>query len=292
LWWVVEENLLDNRGNYVTSRFVRYIRIHASAVIAWFTWVLCLCLLDTGSASGFPPPRYHNTAERVLGTIGFLAALQPGRDADDATGIIIEAGSMRLFGVPEFGEDGMRVSFLRRSLALSLCGAVTSSPVGSEHAAGISLRMQTATFITIGMRLDGAVTSLETCERSTMLTTSSFVSMQVAQGVSVGWMAEGLHLHGEALRGVDISMCAAAHITGTVTATTTVAIDRWGEVSMGYAASLHVRTFFNAWIGYEGACEQVKTGIGLSGTSWTCEVCVLVHPVLGLSKGFFLQWRH
>jgi hypothetical protein len=263
----------------------------AGKAVALLAWAACMGAFHAGSANGFPPPRFENATERVLGTIGPVAAGQWEPAGDDAQEIIVEAGTIRLFDMADFGVDGIRMSLARSRFAVSLYGTTSSSPVGSEHAAGISMHIKTASRITLGVRLDGALISLDACERPALLSASSFVLTRLSRGLSVGCMAEDLYLSGETLHGVDLSLCAVATFARIATASSMIRIDRWGDTSMGYAASLRMGMFLRGLIGYEGASEQVTTAVALSSSSWTCEVCVLIHPVLGMSKGIFLQWR-
>jgi hypothetical protein len=291
LWWVVAGSAAEQRTLRSNSPLTRNIIPAAGKAIALFVWAACMGAFHAGAAGGFPPPRFENATERVLGTIGPIAAEQSEAAGDVLQDIIVEAGTIRLFDLADFGVDGMRVSLARSRFRASLYGATTSAPVGGEHAAGLSLHAKTASRITLGMRLDGALLSLDGCERSVLLTTSSFVLTRLARGLSVACVAEDLYLRGETLHGIDLSLCAVAQCAHIATAVFTLRIDRWGEVSMGYAASIRMGTHFSGLIGYEGASEQVKTAVALSNSSWTCEVCVLLHPVLGMSRGIFLQWR-
>lgn len=287
----MERNAVDHYAHFSNSPLA-FICIHRTGMlIALVAWAFCMAIVDTRPANGFPPPRFENGTEQVVGTIGRIAANQFTAGTEAGREIIIEAGGIRLFGLPEFGVDGIRISLAKPSFAISLSGAAVSSPVGSEHAAGISMHFDTASRITLGVRLDGALVSLDACERSAMLTTSSFVMTRLVQGMSVACAAEDLYLSGETLHGVDLSLSVVGRFHSNATAKVTFHIDRWGVLSMGYAASLRMGTRFNGLVGYEGASGQLKTAVALSSTSWTCEICVLIHPVLGLSKGIFLQWR-
>ncbi len=287
----MERNAADHRAHFPNSSLA-FIGIHrAGTVIALLAWAFCMAVAYTGPANGFPPPRFENGTEQVVGTIGRIAANQFHADTETGRKIIVEAGGIRLYGLPEFGADGIRISLAEPSFAISLSGAAISSPVGSEQAAGISMHLDAASGITLGVRLDGALVSLKACERSAMLTTSSFVMTRLVQGMSVACVAEDLYLSGETVHGVDLSLCAVGRFHSNATAVVTLHIDRWGALGMGYAASLRMGTRFNGLIGYEGASGQLKTAAALSNTSWTCEICVLIHPVLGLSKGIFLRWR-
>jgi hypothetical protein len=248
-----------------------------------------MCAVNVNVAGSNPPLRFESAAECVAGPIVRFAPTQP--DGDHTNRIIIEAGRMRLFGIPQFGQDGMRLSIDGRRVALSLSGVACTAPVGSEYSAGISVQLDTASMITLGIRLDGVLTSLEACERSAALAASTSVVTRISQRLSVAWLADDLLLYGETLDGVDMSLCAAAHFNPAVTAFITIRIDRWGEVSAGYAASFRMGTLLSGLVGYQGASEQIKTAIELSHNSWTCEICAFFHPVLGLSNGIFLQWR-
>lgn len=289
LWWVVEGNFVTDRRNRRTSRLGNFSRAHAGAMIAAVVWAACICVPCVNVAGGFPPVRFENAAERVTGPIGRIGAV--GSDEDPVGRIIMEAGRMRLFGIPEFGEDGIRVSIIRRRFAFSLSGAACTSPVGSEHAGGISLRIRTSSRVTMGIGLHGALTNLDACERSSALATSTLVVTRISQRVSVAWLADDVPIYGETPGGADMSLCAAGRFEPLVTAFASIRIDRWGKASIGYAASMRMGNLLGGYLGYEGASEQIKTAVELSHNSWTCEICAFFHPVLGLSNGIFLQWR-
>jgi len=263
----------------------------AIGVVQALVWIALTGGAGTDGANAFPPPRFENAAEQVLGTIGHVPAEQfHGVKGGGTHGIIVEAGTIRLFDMDGFGVDGIRVTVRRNRFAMAVHGAVCSSPVGGEQAAGISLRFEPESRISFGMRLDAALLSIESCERASLLSTSSFVTARLGEGCSVGCAAEELYLSAAAPAGVDLSLCAAGHYHRIATGVCQLRIDRRGETSLGYAASLYMGTILRGLVGYEGASQQVKTAVAVASDSWTCEICVLIHPVLGLSKGIFLRW--
>ncbi|NIM21640.1 MAG: hypothetical protein GTN64_04360 [Candidatus Latescibacteria bacterium] len=247
--------------------------------------------LLAGEASGMTRTRFQNAEERVLGTIGVFARDRSLPATEPSSRIALEAGEIQLYGIPDLRLDGLRFTFEGARMGLALSGAFLSAPIGVLKSAGVTAFFELPGDILLAGTLDGSVVDVARMEQVSIATVTGYMLAALSRSVSLGWSIENLRVYGHPVPGADMSVCFAAKPARFFSALSSCHLDRWGTVSVGFGASVYLGWLCSGSLGYDDATEQVKAAVSIGGSSLNCDVCVLFHPVLGVSKGVFVKWR-
>lgn len=253
--------------------------------------VACLCLASGGRAVSLSDAVTRGPEARALGMDRVSASLVFETDAREGARWRVEAGEWTLFEISGLAAGTVSTEARRGRWGGILSAGVLESPVGRESAVS-------AAFLAAGdgrVRLAGEAllesVALDGCRSEHSLSFAVAASARISSRLVLCSRVGGVRAAGAPLPGADASLRLAAFPAGGFSAVVGIAVARDGTLSCGVGSRVRLSRRVSAALGYDDAAAAITGSLTVGIRSLALEAGASAHPVLGVSKAFFVRWE-
>jgi len=214
-----------------------------------------------------------------------------GSDAGGSTRWKLDAGEWTLFEIDGLAVRACAAEVLRGGWGAIAAVGVLSCPVGTWSVLEGSVLGAARDDIGLCAGASLETIALDGCRKEARASLFLEAAVRFSPALVVCTRVDGIRIAGDVRAGGDARVCAAAFPGGSLCAVAGLAVSRSGDVRCDASSRLRLGRRVRASLGYEDGTGAINGALSIGVRSLVLDAGATVHPVLGVSKAFFVSWR-
>jgi hypothetical protein len=202
-----------------------------------------------------------------------------------------DAGEWTLFEIDGLGVCACTGEVRRGRWGGIFAAAVVSSPVGREGEFSGALLAAGRGCVALAGDVTLETVALDGCRKTARVSLSIDAVVRFSNELVMSSRVGGIRLGGEPSRGADACVLVAALPSRPMCGVIGISVSRRGDVACGVSSRIRIGRSLRAALGYDDGTASINGSLSLGVRTVVFEAGASIHPVLGVSKAFFVSWR-
>jgi hypothetical protein len=277
-WWGVDANTTTNRN---TERR------------AYLLTLVCLALAVPGAARAISDAATRGPEARAVSMNRPAASLvfEARVSGDSPCRWRVEAGEWTLHDISGLAVGAVAAEMQRGHWGAMVAAGVLTSPVGRESVVSAAVLAAREARVRLAGGISVESVSLHGCRGEFALSVSIDAVVRISPCLLMCSRVGDVRIAGTPLAGADASLGVVAFPAGGLCGVVGLSMTRDGGMACDVSSRVRLARRVRAALGYSDATAAIHASLRAGVRSLVFEAGASVHPVLGVSKAFFISWE-